>query len=190
MSSVEGIQTMTQAPLPSRIAEISPDHYTTEQAAVIAALLAGRGKLLSPYKIWIHSPRVAEAMERLGTFLNKQSSLSPREVELGICLTAHHWQGDYVWQAHVKRCLELGIKQAVFDDIRAGNVPAFDTARERMLYDVAMIAQQPGPGSDEVFDRAIELLGREGLAEYLCLLGYYSAVAIAMKIHRVPRPGG
>ena len=47
----------------------------------------------------------------------------------------------------------------------------------------------PGSGSDEVYDRAAELLGRDGLAEVLVLLGYYSSVAMAMKLHRVPLPG-
>ena len=46
----------------------------------------------------------------------------------------------------------------------------------------------PGAGSDEVFDRAERLLGRNGIAEVLALLGYYSAVAMAVKLHRVPLP--
>ena len=47
----------------------------------------------------------------------------------------------------------------------------------------------PGGGSDEVYDRAADLLGREGLVEVLVLLGYYSSVSMAMKMHCVPLPG-
>ena len=50
----------------------------------------------------------------------------------------------------------------------------------------AKTARANDPG---VYDRAAKLLGREGLAEVLALLGYYSAVAMAMKLHRVPVPG-
>ena len=39
-----------------------------------------------------------------------------------------------------------------------------------------------------MFERATKALGRNGLAEVLALFGYYSAVAIAMKLHRVPIP--
>ncbi|MCC7082240.1 MAG: hypothetical protein IT530_16335 [Burkholderiales bacterium] len=46
----------------------------------------------------------------------------------------------------------------------------------------------PGGGADEVFDRAERLLGRNGMAEVLALLGYYSSVAMAVKLHRVPLP--
>ncbi|HEX9837087.1 MAG TPA: carboxymuconolactone decarboxylase, partial [Alphaproteobacteria bacterium] len=105
--------------LVSRIQEIPEDKLTAEQAQVFKDLVAGRGRLLTPYKIWIHSPKLAAAMERIGTFLNKASSLTEREVELVICLIAHHWKGDYVFAAHEKRCLELGYPKAAIDAIRA-----------------------------------------------------------------------
>ena len=56
--------------------------------------------------------------------------------------------------------------------------------------DIATLANAPGAGDDSVFDGAVAVLGREGLAEVICLLGYYSAVAIGMKLHRVPVPRG
>src|SRR5579884_2797729 len=76
---------------PSRILDIPENEYSPEQKQAIDALLQGRGRLLMPYRVWIHSPYLAQAMERLGTFLNKQSSLSQREVELAIVLAARHW---------------------------------------------------------------------------------------------------
>jgi 4-carboxymuconolactone decarboxylase len=39
-----------------------------------------------------------------------------------------------------------------------------------------------------VFARAEKVLGRNGIAEVLILLGYYSSVAMGMKLHRVPVP--
>ena len=60
--------------------------------------------------------------------------------------------------------------------------------RERTVYDLTRIAMAPGAGPDEVFDRAERLLGRNGIAEVLALLGYYSSVAMAVKLHRVPVP--
>jgi 4-carboxymuconolactone decarboxylase len=173
---------------PWRIEEIPDDKYTAEQKTVLDALVKGRGRLLTPYRIWIHSPKTASAMETLGTFLNKAGSLSEREVELGIVLIAHHWKGEYVYTAHVKRCLELGVPQSVIDAIRNDKVPDLANPRERAIYEIAKMGEQPGAGSDETFERAVKALGRNGLAELLALLGYYSAVAMAMKLHRVPVP--
>jgi 4-carboxymuconolactone decarboxylase len=173
---------------PTRILEIPEDNLTAEQKKVFDDLVAGRGRLLTPYKIWIHSPKLAAAMETIGTFLNKRGSLTEREVELTIVIIATHWQGAFVQHAHVKRCLELGYPQAAMDAIMAGRTPDLPNAREKAVYDLCQIAMAPGGGSDEVYDRAAKLLGRDGLAEVLALLGYYSAVAMAMKLHRVPVP--
>jgi 4-carboxymuconolactone decarboxylase len=175
-------------PDPVRIKDIPENELTAEQAKVIKDLVAGRGRLLTPYRIWIHSPRLAAALETIGTFLNKKSSLSEREVELVICIIANHWKGEYVWTVHVRACVKLGFPQGVFDAISAGQDPVLDNERERTIYDLAKIAMQPGAGSDEVFARAERVLGRNGIAEVVALLGYYSSVAMGVKLHRVPVP--
>lgn len=172
----------------SRIAEIPEDKQSPEQKAALAALVKGRGRVLTPYKIWLHSPKVALAMEQLGTYLNKASSLSEREVELAIALVAHHWRGDYVFTVHAKRCRELGLPESAIEAIRQNRLPDLASPRERAICEVAKAAQEKGPGEDAMFDRAVAVLGRNGLAELLALLGYYSAVAMAMKLHRVPIP--
>lgn len=173
---------------PARILEISPEKLTPAQKAGIEAVIGGRGRLLTPYKVWLHSPTLMRALETLGTFLNKACTLSEREVELGIVLVAHHWHGEYVFAAHVKRLRELGVAEPVFDAIRRGVTPDLTDARERAIYDLFKVAEAKGAGPDEVFERATKVLGRDGLAEALALFGYYSAVAIAMKLHRVPIP--
>ena len=173
---------------PVRIKEIPEDQLTPEQKKVFTDLVAGRGRLLTPYKIWIHSPKLAAALETIGTFLNKKGSLNEREVELTICIIANHWKGEYVWAAHVKRCLELGFPQSVFDDMKAGRTPKLDNERERAIYDLAKICMEPGGGSDEAFARADKQLGRAGIAEVIALLGYYTSVSMGMKLHRVPVP--
>jgi 4-carboxymuconolactone decarboxylase len=177
---------MSQDIPPSRIIEVAPEQMSDAQKAGLAALLAGRGRLLTPYRIWLHSPGLMRAMEQLGTFLNKQSSLTEREVELGICLAARHWAGDYVFEAHARRCAELGFSPSVIEAVRRDQVPDLADVRERMVHQVVRLAGQEGAGPDADFDAAVAALGRDGLAEMICLIGYYSAVAIGMKLHRVP----
>jgi 4-carboxymuconolactone decarboxylase len=175
-------------PEPVRIKDIPESELTPEQAKVFKDLVAGRGRLLTPYRIWIHSPRLAAALETIGTFLNNKSSLSEREVELVICMISNHWKGEYVWTVHTQTAVKLGIPQSVFDAIRGGEEPDLDDERERALYDLARIAMAPGAGPDDVFARAERLLGRNGIAEVLALLGYYSSVAMGVKLHRVALP--
>lgn len=172
---------------PSRIQEVPAEEMTAEQRQVFDALRAGRGRILTPYLIWLHSPQLALALEQLGTFLNKRSSLTEREVELGITMTARHWHGTYVATVHARMLRDFGMGTVV-DALEKGAEPIFADQRERSVYELARAAERPEPLDDERFASALATLGHAGVAEVLALLGYYSAVAIAMKTYRVPLP--
>jgi 4-carboxymuconolactone decarboxylase len=172
----------------NRILEIPPDKLTQAQATVFEQLTAGRGRILGPYKIWIHSPTVASGMERIGTFLNKNASLSKREVEIGILVIAQHWQGDYVRQAHIREGKAAGLSEETIDAILAGADPKLTDAHERAVHRFAAALVGGGKLSDADFAEIEKVLGRDGIAEVLVLLGYYTSVALAMKVHDVPIP--
>ena len=171
-----------------RILDVSPDQLTSEQKSIFERLVAGRGRILGPYRVWIHSPTIASGMEQIGTFLNKRSSLSEREVEMVIILIARHWQGDYVKTAHVRMGKKVGLSDAVIDALLAGNDPQLTDPHEAAVHRFAsaMIASRKLP--DAEFAEIEKALGRAGIAEVLVLLGYYTSVALGMKVHEVPIP--
>ena len=172
----------------NRTLEIPADKLTGEQKTVFDQLVAGRGRILGPYKVWIHSPTVASGMEHIGTFLNKRSSLSTREVEIGILVIAQHWDGEYVKQAHIKAGKAAGLTQEQIDDILAGRDPKLADAHEQTVYRFARALANRSKISDAEFAEIEKAIGREGIAEVLVLLGYYTSVALGMKVHEVPIP--
>jgi len=172
----------------NRIQEIPPEKLTPEQATIFEQLTAGRGRILGPYKIWIHSPAIASGMEQLGTFLNKRASLSKREVEIGILVIAQHWQADYVRQAHIREGKAAGLSQETIDVILAGADPKLADAHERAVHRFAAALVSGAKLSDAEFAEIETAIGRAGIAEVLSLLGYYTAVSMAMKVHEVPIP--
>ena len=127
-------------------------------------------------------------MERIGTFLNKRSSLSKREVEIVILVIAQHWQGDYVRQAHIREGKAAGLTPEAIDAILAGGAPALADAHERAVHQFAVALVSSTKLSDAEFAELEKVLGRNGIAEVLVLLGYYTSVALAMKVHEVPIP--
>jgi 4-carboxymuconolactone decarboxylase len=172
----------------NRILEIAPEQLTPEQKTIFDQLVAGRGRILGPYKIWIHSPTIASGMEHIGTHLNKRGTLSPREVEIGILVIARHWDADYVRQAHIREGKKVGLSQEIIDALVAGRDPKLTDTHERNFYDFAA-ALVSGTGlSDAKFSEIERALGRSGIAEVLVLIGYYTSVALAMKVHQVPIP--
>ena len=172
----------------NRILDIPPETLTPEQTTVFERLTAGRGRILGPYKIWIHSPTVAGGMEHIGTFLNKRSSLTTRCMEIGILVIAQHWDADYVRQAHIRLGKEVGLTQEQIDAILAGRDPKFTDPHERAMHKFAAALAAGAKMSDAEFAEVEKVLGRAGVAEVLVLLGYYTSVALGMKVHQVPVP--
>ena len=172
----------------NRILEIPPEQLTPEQTTVFKELVAGRGRILGPYKVWIHSPTLASGMEHIGTFLNKRGSLSPREVEIGILVIARHWDADYVRQAHIREGKRVGLSQETIDALVAGADPKLTDPHERCVHDFAAALVEGAKVPDARFAEIEKVLGRNGIAEVLVLLGYYTSVALAMKVHEVPIP--
>jgi 4-carboxymuconolactone decarboxylase len=172
----------------NRLIDLPQDKLTPEQTEVFNRLVAGRGRILGPYKIWIHSPTVADGMEHIGTYLNKRSSLSTREVEIGILVIAQHWDADYVRQAHVKAGKAAGLTQDIIDAILVGGDPKLADPHEQAVYRFAKALVGGVKLSDADFAEIEKALGRHGIAEVLVLLGYYTSVSLGMKVHEVPIP--
>jgi 4-carboxymuconolactone decarboxylase len=170
----------------NRIKEIAREDLTPQQRKVFEDIVARRGRLLGPYKIWIHSPRLAEGMETVGTFLNKQGSLSEKEVEIGVLLISDHWDADYVRNAHIELGRKAGLADREIADILAGRDPKFANPHEDAVYRFAKSLSGGGRMTDAEFNAVEQVLGRDGVAEVLVLLGYYTSVSLGMKVHQVP----
>ena len=138
--------------------------------------------------MWIHSPTVAAGMEHIGTYLNKRGSLSTREVEIGILVIAQHWNADYVRQAHIRAGRAAGLADEIIDAVLAGRDPKLADPHERAVHRFAAALVAGAKLSDAEFAEIEQVLGRDGIAEVLVLLGYYTSVALAMKVHEVPIP--
>ncbi|HEV8021143.1 MAG TPA: hypothetical protein VGP41_07790 [Candidatus Lustribacter sp.] len=172
----------------SLIAEIAPEALTPDQAAILAAVEKGRGFVPRPFKVWLHNPTLAVPMEALGTYLNTSSSLSVREYEIAVVVVARRVASAFPLHAHLRNLEKAGHPKEVVEALRDGRAPTLASEREAVIYEIARTSNDPEPTSDELFERAVAALGRNGLADVIALIGYYTGVCLAMKLHRVP-PG-
>ena len=172
----------------NRLIELPPEKQSPEQKKVFEQLVAGRGRILGPYKIWIHSPTVASGMEHIGTFLNNKGALSKREVEIGILIIATHWKADYVQTAHVREGKRVGLSDEIINALVAGKEPPLTDPHERGVCKFASSLVRGTKLSDAEFAEVETAIGRQGIADTLVLLGYYTSVALGMKVHEVPIP--
>ena len=173
---------------PVRFLEIDPQSYSPVQKDVVERVTAGRGRVPTPFKVWLHSEKLADAIEHLGTMLNTQSTLAEREFELAIVLIGQHWESPFVIDAHIKFLRKTGMPESILTSLQQRKAPSLETEREKAIYAVYTSFDRKEVASDAVFDHAVKVLGRDGLAELLAFLGYYTFVSMAMKIHRQPVP--
>ena len=173
---------------PARYEDIPEDKLSDSQKEVLQKVAAGRGRVPTPFKVWLHSEKLSHAIEHLGTMLNKQSTLTEREFELAIVLIAQHWESPFVIESHIRFLRNTGFPEPVLQQLAARQKPDLETEREQAIYDVFKAFDRKEIASDAVFAHAVKVLGRDGLAELIAFLGYYTAVAMAMKIHRQPMP--
>jgi 4-carboxymuconolactone decarboxylase len=161
-----------------------------ERREVAEQVTAGRGRLPSPYRVWLASPGLASRMHPLGQFLSGTTSLSKAEAEIAILSAACRWGGQYVLAVHAREAAGAGLAEDVIAALTEGRPAEPGDPRQRAVADMmaALAADQTPPAP--VFDAAVGLLGQEGVAEVLALAGYFTAVALAMKMYAVTPPGG
>jgi 4-carboxymuconolactone decarboxylase len=170
----------------NRIQEIDRESATPEQAAVIARLGEGRGRIPSPFNIWLHSPGLADGMEVIGTYLNNGAHLTEAEFEVAVLATAAHWQSPYVLANHTRHALKAGVPADAVEAIVARRRPVIADARMQIIADLTADLLAGGSIEDAAYDAYDAELGREGIAELIILVGYYSTVSMGMRLHEVP----
>ena len=169
----------------SRIAEIPAEQLSPQQADIVNRLISGRGRIPTPFKIWLHSPELAGLLQPLGEYLARPSTLTARDTKIAILFMAVRWHARYVFDVQAREARGLGVADEVIEAIGAGQTPLLTEGRERAIYE--LLAQLNGfdAPSDDVFGRAVRELGHGGLADLLALCGYFTAVSLATKLYRV-----
>ncbi len=185
-----------------RLPALHPDHLTDEQRDVYDAIVGGRkagnpfsfideeGRLLGPYNAMLYSPAVGGPLQELGTALRFRTSFTKREREIATLVLAARVRSDYEWYAHESLGRGAGLTDADLDRLRTGEEPVLADARERIVYEATRALAADGDLSGPVLAEATATLGRTAMVELVTLVGYYSALALQMRVFRVGVPDG
>jgi 4-carboxymuconolactone decarboxylase len=73
----------------------------------------------------------------------------------------------------------------VIDAVRDGKRPPFDDDDSRLVYEFATVFYATKDIPDRLFDEAVARFGRRRVVELTGLLGYYSGLAMLLRVFRV-----
>lgn len=170
---------------PFVLAELDDD-----RRAIADQVMSGRGRLPTPFRVWLQSPELARRLHLLGGFFAVGTSLTKVELELAILVCARHATADYVFTAHAHEARDAGVAPEVIEALAAGGGARLEDPRQQIVVDMLIrLLHEPDAPPSDVFDQAVARLGGAGVAEVLALTGYFTAVGLAMKLYAVPVPG-
>lgn len=181
----------------ARVTPLPPEALSDEQAALYGAITGGPraqgpqhfaltapdGSLRGPFDLMLRSPAVGGAQQELGAAIRYRTRFTDRGRELAILLVAAHWDSAFERDAHEPIARALGFGADELAAIRALDVTGFDDD-ERVIGD-AVLALLEGDLSDEQWHAASAALGVDGVFELTALVGYYSTLALQLRVFRV-----
>jgi 4-carboxymuconolactone decarboxylase len=182
-----------------RLAALSSDKMTPEQVGLYREILSGpRGQgpravlldtgaagLAGPFNAMLYAPEVGRALQELGAAIRFRTKLTPRIREMAILVVAQAWDSAYERASHEPIGRDAGLTEPEIEALRSGTDPGFADDQERVAYQVVRSLVGPADLDDQQYDIAVRTLGEQALVELSTLVGYYSTLALQLRIFRV-----
>ncbi len=175
----------------SRLSDVPYEQMSDEQKRIHDEIASGpRGAVVGPLKVWLHSPALADRAQKLGAFARYDSSLPPHLSELAILITGSIWKANFEWYSHVGPARKAGISDVVIEAIRRGDEPPLQDEPSKVVYLVATAIHHERQLSDDLYAKAIAVLGEVALVDLIGILGYYSLISMTLNAFAVENPDG
>ena len=166
----------------ARLPALEQSQMDDRQKQVYEAIATGlRGNVRGPLAIWLHRVDLADKAQALGQYCRYNSSLEPRLSELAILTTARIWDATFEWQAHLSPALVAGLDPTVIDSLSADKHPIFAAEDEALVYEFTRELNIKRGVSDELYERAILILGKASTIDLVGILGYYALISMTIK---------
>jgi 4-carboxymuconolactone decarboxylase len=195
----------------ARIGKLEPSSLDEEQRSLYDAIAGGRraqgpqlfrlvdenGRLEGPFNAFLLQPRLGAALQALGSSVRYDTGLDDRCREIAILTVAAHWHSDFEWYAHEAVARAAGLTTPDLAAIRPAPAPAPDgpaapattwSELETVVARTTTALLTRGDLTDAEYRTATDQLGSDGLFELLTLVGYYSTLALQLRVFRVPAP--
>lgn len=147
------------------------------------------GCLLGPFGVQLHLPQIAQHFVGFGKTLVTVPGLSARAREVAINIVGAHTKAAYEQSAHLRIAAGLGFSEAQLDQIESGVCPVDLADDEKIAFDVATkLLECPGPLDEDLWQRAVDVLGKSGAMVLVQYIGYYRYVATILNGFNVQVP--
>ena len=175
----------------TRLREISREEMSDEQQSVFNDIAGGpRQGVRGPFLALLHSPILADRVQKLGQYVRYDCSVPWKLRELAILITACYWQAQYEWFAHESEARKAGLSNSVIEALQNGKKPEFEDSAEEEIYEFCTELYETKRVSESIYERIVKRHGTETAVDLTGLLGHYNLIAITLNVFDVPVPTG
>jgi 4-carboxymuconolactone decarboxylase len=128
------------------------------------------------------SPPVGMALQALGSALRFDSCLTERQRELAILTVASHWGSTFEWETHEAIGRAAGLTDEELRSIASRSPTRLREPTEQATVDWVRRILASWTTDDDGYREAIAALGQRPLYELTTLVGYYSILALHLRI--------
>jgi 4-carboxymuconolactone decarboxylase len=180
----------------SRIPRPTPDELTSEQRRLYDAITGGSrstgpqhfqladdaGRLEGPFNAMLLNPPIGDALQRLGAAIRYEGRLTDRTREIAILAVAAHWNCEFERHAHEPVARHAGLTDADLAALRQGDRLDLDDPEEATVLAVTRRLLAAADLDATSFHTAENVLGADRLFELTSLVGYYSTLALQLRV--------
>ncbi|MFJ8107908.1 carboxymuconolactone decarboxylase family protein [Streptomyces sp. NPDC096132] len=186
----------------ARLAGLLPGELNERQTEVYRAIVGGRrasgpqafsltdeeGRLRGPFNAMLLSPPVGLVVQAVGAAVRYESVLTDRVREMAILVVAAAWGSAFEREAHEAVGRTCGLTEPELDTLREGGLPELADPAERTALRATAALTRTGALSDREYDDTVAAWGERGLFELTTLVGYYSLLALQLRVFAGERP--
>ncbi len=170
-----------------RFPQLTLEETAGDQRALAERMMKEtRAGIGGPWNIMLRSPGMGEGVLGLYNHYRRKTSLTPRQMEFGIMITAREWNAKFVWSVHYPLAVAAGVSPAILADVRTGTRPGAMSSEQSAEYDFATELLRKHEVSDATFRKGYEALGERGVVELTGLVGTYVTFGALSNVSQVP----
>jgi 4-carboxymuconolactone decarboxylase len=175
------------------VARLDPpkmEELTPQQKEIYAAVSRSRPRVSGPFGVWLRTPPIADAANKLVNSVRDNGKLEKRQYELIVMTVAAYWTASYAWAAHEQTAKDVGVAPDVIEAIRTKKKPNFANPDEALIYDAVTSLLQNRKLPDSTYQGLLKTFGLEKTIEVITIAGIYSMIATVLNGFEVETPNG
>jgi len=159
-----------------------------QRAAYDEAAAGPRGHAPAPMAAWILNAEFLRRAQKFGEYVRFHLSLPSNLRELAVLVVARYWVAHHEWRIHKKEAVKHGVSSEIVEAIASQRKPEFASEAERVVYDIANSVLKTRQVPADLYERGVQALGEQELAELVGVIGYYTFVSITLLTFEIGLP--